>query len=209
MINYSCCKLPFVRFIGIVRRMRLSKLITIAVIGLFSAVPPAWSEQTKTTNPETRVQTWKNHANGVRFSITQLLPDQVRAFYVSRGFSAKQIDSYATACIFMTVLSNDRAPGVVHFVLNNWSVVTESGSRPPMDTNSLLQRLQQSGVKKPALIAFRWAQFPPEHEYEPNGDWNQGMLAAGLPTGSSFDLVVRWDVAGKPYEGVLKNVQCP
>jgi len=78
-----------------------------------------------------------------------------------------------------------------------------------MDTNSWLQRLQQSGVKKPALIAFRWAQFPPEHEYEPNGDWNQGMLAAGLPAGSSFDLVVRWDVAGKPYAGVLKNVQCP
>ena len=63
--------------------------------------------------------------------------------------------------------------------------------------------------KKPALIAFRWAQFPPEHAYEPNGDWNQGMLAAGLPAGSSFDLVARWDIDGKPYAGELKNVQCP
>jgi len=187
----------------------MMKLIQIALIGLLTTSSLAWAEQTITTNPVTGVQTWKNQAYGVSFSMKQLLPDQVRGFFVSRGFSVEQIDSYATSCVYMMILSNDQAPGVVHFVLNKWSVVSESGSRPPMDTNNWLQRLQQSEAKKSALIAFRWAQFPPEHEYEPNGDWNQGMLAAGLPAGSSFDLVVRWDVDGKPYEGVLKNVQCP
>jgi hypothetical protein len=67
---------------------------------------------------------------------------------------------------------------------------------------------QARGLSEPARIAFRWAQFPPEQEYEP-GEWNQGMLAMGLPPGSRFDLVARWRVGDKTYEGVLTDVRCP
>jgi len=66
---------------------------------------------------------------------------------------------------------------------------------------------QRRGLSEPARIAFRWAQFPPEQEYEP-GEWNQGMLATGLPPGSRFDLVARWRVGDKTHEGVLSDVRC-
>ena len=67
---------------------------------------------------------------------------------------------------------------------------------------------KKQNVKQSALIAFRWAQFPPEQEYEVGGDWNQGMLSLGLPASSRFDINVRWDVKGKEYETVLRGVQC-
>lgn len=188
--------------------MNLKELTAIIVLGLLSAIPQTWADQTKTTNPATGAETWKTYANGVSLSLTQLLPDQVRAFYVNRGFSLKQIDPYAASCVYTTVLRNDKAPGVIHFVQKDWSIVSDGHSKPPMDTRNWLERLKQAGSKKPALIAFRWAQFPPEHEYEPNGDWNQGMLATGLPAGSSFDFVARWDVDGKPYQVVLRGVRC-
>ncbi len=188
--------------------MNLTPLSTTILLGVASAIPQVWAGQTQTINPQTQAETWKTHINGVSLSLTQLLPDQVRAFYVNRGFTLKQIEAYATACVYIMILRNDKAPGTVHFVQKKWSVVSPSGSRPPMDTGNWLQRLQQAGATKPALIAFRWAQFPPEHEYEPNGDWNQGMLATGLPAGSSFDLVVRWDVKAQTFEGRLRNVHC-
>ena len=49
--------------------------------------------------------------------------------------------------------------------------------------------------------------FPPEQSYAP-GEWNQGMLATGLPPGSRFDLIARWTVAGQAYEGRLDDVRC-
>lgn len=63
-------------------------------------------------------------------------------------------------------------------------------------------------VKKSAVIAFRWAQFPPEQEYRPGGDWNQGMLSVGLPAGSRFDIIATWDIAGNEYRAKLTEVQC-
>lgn len=77
-----------------------------------------------------------------------------------------------------------------------------------MKTVDWLNRLKSTGAIKSALIAFRWAQFPAEQEYAPNGDWNQGMLAVGLSAGSRFDVVVRWDINGQGYTGALQNVRC-
>ena len=68
--------------------------------------------------------------------------------------------------------------------------------------------MKEQKVDKQALLAFRWAQFPTEQEYEVGGDWNQGMLSIGLPPGSLFDLIVHWDINGKTYETKLLGVQC-
>jgi len=188
--------------------MGLKKITSILVLWSAFAISQSWADQTKTTDPETGAETWKTQASGVVLSLTQLLPDQVRAFYVNRGFTLEQIDPYATSCVYMTVLRNDTATGVVHFEQESWSLVSDGHSKPPMDTREWLEQLKQAGSTKPALIAFRWAQFPPEHEYEPNGDWNQGMLSIGLPAGSIFDFVARWDVDGKPYQTGLRGVRC-
>lgn len=184
------------------------KLITTILIGLLPVICLADSAQIHRINPDTGAETWETQANGITFSLTQILPDQARAFYINRGFTLEQAEPYATSCVYMTVLRNDQAPAVIHFVLQNWSVVTEGQSTPPIKVDDWIERLGKDGVKKSALIAFRWAQFPPEQEYEPGGDWNQGMLTTGFPAGSTYDVIARWDMDGKHYEGVLHNVRC-
>ncbi len=178
------------------------------LLGVATVIPQAWAGQTQTRDPQTGAETWKIHSNGVSITLTQLLPDQLRAFYLNRGFTLNQIEAYATACVYTLILRNDNAPGTVHFVQSEWSLVSSGGSRSPVDTEDWLQRLQQAGATNPALIAFRWAQFPSEHEYAPNGDWNQGMLATDLPAGSRFDFIARWNIDGKPHQGVLTDVRC-
>ena len=184
--------------------MHTSRLIAFLTCCCFSII----HAQTHKIDDETGIETWEATAQGVTFSLTQILPDQARAFYINRGFSAEAAEIYATSCVYMTVLRNDTAPGVVSFRTADWSVVVDGKPRSLISIETWLERLKAFEPEKPAMIAFRWAQFPPEQEYEPGGDWNQGMLTTGLPPGARFDLVARWSVDGKSYEGVLKDVEC-
>lgn len=158
-------------------------------------------------DPDTGARTWAISAQGVSISLTQILPEQVRAFYINRGFSAAEAESFATACVYMTVLRNDSAAGVLNYRLADWNLAYADKTTPLPNLDSWIADWRQRGVSEPARIAFRWAQFPPEQDYA-QGEWNQGMLATRLSPGTVFDLVVRWTLQGTPYETRLQNVQC-
>ena len=148
-------------------------LVFLAFISIAVAVN---AEQLHRVDPNTQAETWETKAHGVTFSLTQIMPDQARAFYVNRGFTLEQIEPFATACIYMTVLRNDDAPAAIKYQLSDWYIKTGDDARPPLSTADWMAQLKAESVKKPALIAFRWAQFPPEQEYEPGGDWNHGLV---------------------------------
>ena len=184
-------------------------LIKALVIGLalsFSCF--AEPAQNKHVDPATGITSWEINSQGVNFSLTQILPEQAKAFYVNRGFTLKQTESFASSCVYMTIMRNDTAPGTIHFAKSNWSIISNNKSYPPVSVATWLKKLKDNNVNKTALIAFRWAQFPPEQEFEVGGDWNQGMLSIGLPANNVFDLIVRWDINGKEYNATLKGVQC-
>lgn len=164
--------------------------------------------QTQHTNSATGAKTWGVTAHGVHFSLTQILPEQLKAFYVNRGFSLEQIKPYVSSCVYMTVLRNDNAPGEIHFISHHWNILVKNKPHKLKPTGEWLKQLSNSGVKKSALIAFRWAQFPPEQKYEPGGNWNQGMLSVGLPPKTVFDAIAKWDIKGKMYQAKLTGVQC-
>ena len=180
-----------------------------AVFFALAALPgfQAVAAQTQHRDPDTGAVNWETHAHGVTLSLTQILPDQARAFYLNRGFPPRAAERYATACVYMTVLRNDAAPGELSFRLADWTVQSEGQARPPKSVDEWAAQWRALGLAEAARIAFRWAQFPPEQEYAV-GEWNQGMLTTGLPPGGRFDLIARWTVAGKPYEGKLENVVC-
>lgn len=175
---------------------------------LVGAAHAASTAQTHRVDAGTGAETWELDADGVTLSLTQILPDQVRAFYVNRGFPLAAVEPYATSCVFMTVLRNDSAAGVVHYKLADWSIESGGGHSPVKGVEQWLDRFAGQDIPTPALIAFRWAQFPPEQAYEPGGDWNQGMLSTDLPAGERFDLIGQWDIAGKARRELLKNVTC-
>ena len=171
------------------------------------AVSAAWAETQRRADPDTGAWTFEPRAHGVALSLTQLLPDQLRAFYLARGFPPAAAERFAGACVFMTVLRNETAPGEVAFRLADWRTTGQGGVRSLPDLDHWMGQWQVLGVTEPARISFRWAQFPPEQEYAP-GEWNQGMLATGLPAGAGFDLIARWEAAGRSYEGMLNDVRC-
>ena len=168
----------------------------------------AAAEQKVQTDPVTGAKTWGTKVNGVHFSLTQILPEQLKAFYVNRGFSLEQIKSYTSSCVYMTVLRNDTAPGEIHYTSNNWTILVNNKRHILVPVSQWVKKLSKTGATKPALIAFRWAQFPPEQSYEPGGNWNQGMLSIGLSPSSRFDAIAKWDIAGKEFEAKLTGVQC-
>jgi hypothetical protein len=88
------------------------------------------------------------------------------------------------------------------------AVVVEKESQALVPTSAWLDRFREKGIPDAALIAFRLAQLPEEQEYETGGDWNQGMLSVNLPSGSHFDMIIRWDIQGEPYELLLQSISC-
>lgn len=155
-----------------------------------------------------RPNTWEKSQHGVTVSLKQLHPDQVDAFYIGRGFTMDQIKPYTKTCVYTVVMRNDKALSRIHFIRSYWKAKNKENEQAIKKSSEWLSLFKVKKVTPSALIAFRLAQFPEEQEYEPNGDWNQGMLSINMPAGSTFDLMVYWDMKGIPYKLKLKEVHC-
>ena len=174
---------------------------------LFCAVAAA-AETRRATDPETGIETWETTAHGVSLRLTQILPDQVRGFYLARGFDAASVERLATgACVFQTVLRNESARGAIEFSLAEWRSVSARGERPLKLEADWQKEWGERGVPLPARTAFRYALYPTEHRYD-IGDWNMGMTTYTLPPGSRFDLRFVWREGDKRREAVLAGVLC-
>lgn len=159
-------------------------------------------------NPETGLESWKTVKLGVTLELTQLTPDQARAFFLGRGFEPAEAEHYAAACAFMTILRNESAPAAIAYHLAEWSAVTTGGrTHPPKLKEDWLKEWEALNLSQVRKIAFEWSQFPSEQTFEP-GDWNQGMTTFTLPRGSRFDLKFRWTIQGKQQENIMKGVSC-
>jgi hypothetical protein len=162
----------------------------------------------RSISSDTGLSTWEVDNMGVHLRLTQISPDQARAFMQARGLDGKSVEEFALTCVYMTVLRNDgKQP--IDYRLADWRYVLENKTAKSMLTkHEWLARWQPRKLAKPVRLAFEWSQFPVEQTFSP-GDWNQGMTTFELPPGSRFDVLYRWRQNGKPYEGRLQNVQCP
>ncbi len=165
-------------------------------------------KQSVSKNSDSGSKSWEISANGANLLMRQIPLDQLKAFYISRGFSLDQIEPYTSSCVFMTVLRNDTVSSGLHFKRKNLTVSQGGKSHPLVSVEDWLERLSKVTDKNSALIAFRWAQFPIDQVFEPGGDWNQGMISVGLPPESQFDAEVKWDTEGKTATIKLQGVEC-
>ncbi|MFT5112726.1 MAG: hypothetical protein ACI8P9_002054 [Parasphingorhabdus sp.] len=177
-----------------------------ACLAIFS-VTPALATTEHNINPQIGTHTWKRTSDEVTYSLTQILPDQIRAFFSGRGFPVNAIEELARTCVFMTVVRNGHTTGSIHFKTADWMVQSNGQSESIRSTESWLNHWKDIGLELPQLIAFEWGQFPVEHIYQP-GDWNQGMLIFSLDSNSSFNLHINWAYQNKLYTGVLDEVIC-
>ncbi len=167
----------------------------------------AWGGETHhARSPENGIESWELRENGVFFSLTQMLPDQARAFFTARGFDQAAAEAYAQACVFQTVLRNESAATIATHPAD-WRAHAGKERLAPKLDKDWLPEWKKRGLPESARIAFRWAQFPAGQTFEP-GDWNQGMTAFALPRRAGFDLVVQWRENGQIRKNILKGVKC-
>ena len=182
--------------------MRLS---TLALLAVWSVACRAGADFS--VDAETGLASWQTETDGIQVRLTQISPDQARAFYQARGFSAADAERYARECVFMTVVRNIGDAPIRHR-LADWRYV--AAGQPPRAIRSKAdwERLwKRQGVAESARIAFAWAQFPATQTFAP-GDWNQGMTAYSVPRGEAFDLRFVWRSGGTVHTGKLEQVRC-
>lgn len=181
--------------------MRLPTLTLLAVWSV-SATAADFS-----VDADTGLGNWQTESGGIQVRLTQISPDQARAFYQARGFSAAAAERYATQCVFMTVVRNLGDTPIQHR-LADWRYIVAGQAPRAIRSKTAWERIwKQMGVSESARIAFTWAQFPTTQTFTP-GDWNQGMTTYSVPRGGQFDLRFVWRTGGKQHSGILEQVRC-
>jgi len=181
------------------------RLLTLTLLAVGSAAASAGTDIS--VDAETGLTTWQTETAGIQVRLTQISPDQARAFYLARGFSAAAAERYASECVFMTVVRNIGDVPIQHR-LADWRY--ESAGQPPRPIRSKAaweRRWKQQGVPEAARIAFTWAQLPATQSFAP-GDWNQGMTSYSVPRGGTFDLRFAWRAGAKTHSGKLEQLRC-
>ncbi len=174
---------------------------------LLAAGPLAAAPVTPSVDPETGLATWQTESAGAQIRLTQIGPDQARAFYQARGFAAAAAERYAAECVFMTVVRNVGDTPIRHR-LADWRYVTADQVPRTIRSKAEWERLwRHLEVPEAARIAFNWAQFPATQTFAP-GDWNQGMTTYSVPRGGEFDLRVTWRAGGATHSTTLEKVRC-
>jgi hypothetical protein len=142
--------------------------------------------------------------------LVQRLPDQTRAFFTARGFSVKDAEQIAQACVFQSIFKNTAKPDsghVIEYNLSAWQVRYKGKAQVPMLKKYWMQEWEKRQVPRPARIAFEWSLLPTEQRYEPQ-DYNWGMTLYDLPPGAEFNLEVVWWLDGELQSAKIEKIRC-
>lgn len=172
-----------------------------------TALPGQLSAEILTGKEEqTGLRTWEWRQAGISIQLVQRSPDQTRAFFQGRGFSPKDADSIALACVFQTIFRND-GQQPLSYDLNEWQITYQDERFPLQTRERWEQNWLDRAVQQAARIAFRWSLLPTRQSFAP-GDYNWGMTSFGLPPGASFDLSLVVIANGKSISGQIPSVVC-
>jgi hypothetical protein len=170
---------------------------------------PALAEFSHSVTADTSLKSWQWADANASITFNQRVPDQARAFFQARGFSSEASESIAQNCFFQIIIRNPASNSKeMTLDLAQWRVIEKDGAtHPPRLEKDWQQQWQEMGVKKAALIAFRWALFPSRQTFQP-GDWNMGLITMGVAPGKRFDLIVTWKEQDSPREIHFTNMRC-
>ncbi len=171
---------------------------------------PAMAGVTQSVDEQTALVSWKMDDGNFELELTQLLPDQTRAFFLARGFSKEIANRIATACIMQTIgrnITEKSVQGAVDVDLKQWRMLHNGVEKAVKLKEQWDGEWHAGEVSDTARLAFRWATFPTQQDFAP-GDFGWGMTSFALPPGRDFDLKVVWSVAGVEKEAWIRGIQC-
>ncbi len=150
---------------------------------------------------------WRLLDDAIKIELNPLYRDQVRAFYLGRGFSEAVAEWISRQCVFQTVIENVTTPAEpvpVAVDLADWRI----GDRHLVTKQERLQALEEAGASQAARLAFKWATFPEQQDFKLSGDYGWGMILFGEQPEEGFDLHAVWRVNGEAREYTISNLSC-
>ncbi len=198
------------RTLSVMKKL-ISKIVLVSILVISGGITHAASV-TRHDQTASGLQGWRVTDGTVEIQLNPLLRDQVRAFYLARGFSDEITAVIERSCVFQTVITNVSDPASVQAVevdLSQWRIETGAGLVPLTDKQLWLQRWAEMGAGEAAKVAFRWATFPWQQQYVQSGDYGWGMILLGEALPEEFKLLLRWDNAGIPQSQEIQGLSCP
>lgn len=181
----------------------MRRKISIAALALTCVLPGVNAQE-----PAAR----KLERDGLKLETAPLAPDQVRAFFLARGFSAGDTEHVvATGCVFRSAIGSAYAKAgapEVTVALTDWKVTPASGNAAaPRTREHWDAEWTTRAVSEDAATAFHWSLFPTEQTFAAT-DYNWGFLTFGLAPGTRFTLDLAWRSAGQNHAARLEGLEC-
>jgi hypothetical protein len=177
----------------------LSTLIVIAS-GFYSGIAST-AEISTQQNEASGLYSWVAESEGFSIELIQVLPDFIRAIYMSHHFPQEEVDEIAGYCVFGTVIKNTSSQQLDYDV-SQWFYTDKQGNNYPVKTKS--QWLEQW---RKAGITFSWTLLPDKGTFY-EGDWQQGFTTIKLPRESEFTLTYKWSINGTEYTDTFEGLRC-
>ena len=197
--------------------LKISKILQFAIVLVFTGMsysdPLAAASVSRHDQTASGLEGWRLEDENIRIELNPLMRDQVRAFYLGRGFSQALTESIASACVYQAVIKNVSTlnpSAQLEVDLADWRLLYSEGEeRPLVSKDEWTERWRREGATSASLLAFKWATFPSKQYYKLNGDYGWGMLLFGTQASEPFDVLAVWRVGGKLAEQRISGLYCP
>ena len=170
----------------------ISPWLLLAIVVQSTAGAASVSRHSKTASG---LSGWLIQDEHIEIQLNPLTQDQVRAFYLGRGFSIELADTISLQCVYQAIIKNvsdDAVSENITMTLSDWKVLDGETQRSLTSKQKWLSYFSDSGVSKQSRLAFRWATFPTQQEFESRGDYGWGMILFGPIERQQFDLQIQW-----------------
>ncbi len=186
------------------RALRCCRALSLLAVLLVLLAAGAASAQEK------NAVNWRGQ--GFRADLSPLTLEQVRAFFIGRGFDSATARMIANkGCVWRSAMGNaetGRGALPVSVDMTKWTVAADGATHPPrVRGEEWTKTWEQRGVGPAARVAFHWALFPTRQTFGPS-DYNWGLIAFGLAPGSAFDLTLRWRQGEVERQTTVRGLRC-
>lgn len=183
---------------------------TLLIVAFLSLCFSAQAAVTTGTDEQAQLPYWQWQDEVVSIRFVQRLPDQTRAYFAGRGFVSDDVKLIAQHCIFQTVFKNIATPeskASLEYDVDKWYAVVD-GKQVRLKMREAWQAIwTERNAKPPQKIAFEWSLLPTRQRYLPS-DYNWGMSVFPVAHGTTFDLVLSWQINCKSSTATIKDMQC-
>ena len=155
---------------------------------------------------------WRVKDENIKIELNPLQKDQVRAFYLGRGFSAALAERIAKACVYQVVIENVSDPKTrlpLEVKLSDWRLNDDSGPQVLRSKDEWILDWTALGASAASMLAFKWATFPSQQDFKLTGDYGWGMILFGNQIGETFDLLLKWHTEDQLVEQFVPDLSCP